>query len=253
MIKCQKVSQKSGKCFHGGNMSLSGKPNYKGKTILVVEDTDINKDIISVFLQATRVSIDFASNGQEAIDVFSANPDKYDLILMDIQMPVMDGLEATKRIRALDLPKAKIVPIIALTASVFLEDIQACLDAGMNNHIGKPINTEIMLDVLKKYMPETADQSPQESQTEPEEDEYAKFMPYIEVKDGITRFMNDKNLYMQFLGKFQGDKFCEDLINSIKLGDFKTMSVMAHTIKGVASNLALKKLYELSKEIEMQA
>jgi CheY-like chemotaxis protein len=84
--------------------------------------------------------------------MFEEAPEKYDLIFMDVQMPVMDGYEATRRIRALNTPHAGGIPIIAMTANVFREDIERCLDAGMDAHVGKPIVMEDILAVLSKYI-----------------------------------------------------------------------------------------------------
>ena len=84
--------------------------------------------------------------------MFKAAPEKYDLILMDVQMPKMDSYEATRSIRALDVPKAENIPIIAMTANVFREDIERCLEAGMNDHIGKPIDFNEMMTILKEYL-----------------------------------------------------------------------------------------------------
>jgi CheY-like chemotaxis protein len=84
--------------------------------------------------------------------MFGGAPEKYDMILMDIQMPVMDGLEATRRIRGLDVPGAKTVPIIAMTANVFKEDIEACRQAGMDDHVGKPLSQEDVLEKLRRYL-----------------------------------------------------------------------------------------------------
>jgi CheY-like chemotaxis protein len=83
--------------------------------------------------------------------MFSDDPERYDAILMDVQMPVMDGYEATRAIRAMDHPRAKTVPIIAITANVFKEDIKKCIVAGMNDHLGKPLGFEDMRDMLQKY------------------------------------------------------------------------------------------------------
>ena len=95
---------------------------------------------------------DCAENGAEAIELFSQNPERYDMIFMDLQMPEVDGLEATRRIRALDFPRAKEIPIIAMTANVFKEDIENCLAAGMNDHIGKPLDFDELLKRLRRYL-----------------------------------------------------------------------------------------------------
>jgi len=121
-------------------------------TLLIAEDVEINREIMQAILEETGVSIDFAENGKVAVSMFNNDPDNYHLILMDINMPEMDGYEATRQIRALDHPRAKSIPIIAMTANVFREDIEQCIEAGMNDHTGKPIDTESLFGALKKYL-----------------------------------------------------------------------------------------------------
>ena len=128
---------------------------FKGYHVLLAEDVDINREIVLALLEPTLLKIDCAGNGSEAVRMFSETPEKYDLIFMDIQMPIMDGYEATQRIRLLDVPKANDIPIIALTANVFKEDIAKCLRAGMNGHIGKPLDFKEVLLLLKHYLPGT--------------------------------------------------------------------------------------------------
>ncbi|MCL1829941.1 MAG: response regulator, partial [Oscillospiraceae bacterium] len=126
--------------------------SYEGKHILLVEDVEINREIVMTLLEPTMITIDNAEDGVEAIEMFTAAPEQYDLIFMDIQMPNMDGYEATQRIRALDIPNAKTIPIIAMTANVFREDIEKCIDSGMDDHVGKPINIEDLLSKLHSYI-----------------------------------------------------------------------------------------------------
>jgi signal transduction histidine kinase len=130
------------------------KPNFdfSGFSILVAEDVDINREVLAAVLEDSRLSIDFAENGKIAVSMFRENPGKYHLVLMDVNMPEMDGYEAARIIRALDLPGAKDIPIVAMTANVFREDIEKCLAEGMNDHIGKPIDTDILFMKLKKYL-----------------------------------------------------------------------------------------------------
>jgi len=125
---------------------------FVGKRILIAEDVDINREIIYALLEETGVVIDFAEDGAEAVQMYVSMPDAYDMILMDIQMPEMDGYEATKRIRQSGEPGAKTIPIVAMTANVFREDIERCIEAGMNGHLGKPIETERVFEVLKKHL-----------------------------------------------------------------------------------------------------
>ncbi|MDL2319216.1 response regulator, partial [Eubacteriales bacterium OttesenSCG-928-A19] len=127
-------------------------PQYTGRHLLLAEDIEINREIVLAMLESTGVDIDTAENGRKALELFTAHPDRYDLIFMDIHMPEMDGYEATRHIRALDLPQAKRVPIVAMTANVFREDVERCLACGMNDHIGKPIDVEDFFAKLAKYL-----------------------------------------------------------------------------------------------------
>ncbi len=126
--------------------------DFSKKTILVADDVDINLEIIITLLQPTHVKVDTVKSGQEAIDAFTADPDRYDLILMDVQMPNVDGLEATGIIRAMNTPQSRDIPIIAMTANVFKEDIEKCLAAGMNDHLGKPIVVDDVMTMLSQYL-----------------------------------------------------------------------------------------------------
>ena len=126
---------------------------FTGRRVLLAEDMKINQEIVLTLLEPAELEIDVADDGEEALRLFSENPERYDAVFMDIQMPKMDGLEATRLIRALDSSKAKTVPIIAMTANVFREDIEKCLAAGMNDHLGKPVNLEAILEKLRQYLP----------------------------------------------------------------------------------------------------
>jgi len=123
-----------------------------GKSILLAEDVEINREIVIALLEDFRMEITEAEDGKQAFDKFAADPDKFDIIFMDIHMPGMDGYESTKLIREFDHPRAKTIPIIAMTANVFKEDIARCLAAGMNAHIGKPLNFNEVTTSLKKYL-----------------------------------------------------------------------------------------------------
>jgi len=125
---------------------------FKGYRILLAEDIDINREIVISLLEPTQVEIDCAENGSEAVMMFSRSPEKYDIIFMDLQMPKMDGHEATRAIRAMDIREAKEIPIIAMTANVFREDVEECLESGMNSHIGKPLDFDELINQLRKFL-----------------------------------------------------------------------------------------------------
>ena len=122
----------------------------KNKRLLIVEDMEVNREILVMLLADSGLLIDCAENGKEAVDMIAADPEKYDIVLMDMQMPIMNGLEATKHIRALHRDKR--LPIIALTANVFKDNIEDCLAAGMDDHIGKPVDIDRVFEKLLKHL-----------------------------------------------------------------------------------------------------
>jgi signal transduction histidine kinase/AmiR/NasT family two-component response regulator len=143
---------------------------FQGHSILLAEDVEINREIVLALLEPTGLTIDCAGNGGEAVQLFCKNPGKYEMIFMDIHMPEVDGYEATRRIRVLEAESLtendpgvakhspqlrespKKIPIIAMTANVFRQDIENCLAAGMNDHIGKPLDFKKKKKKLKKYL-----------------------------------------------------------------------------------------------------
>jgi CheY-like chemotaxis protein/two-component sensor histidine kinase len=137
---------------------------FRGERILLAEDVEVNREIVISLLEPLGLHIDCAENGAEAVKLFDENPGGYDMILMDVQMPEMDGYAATRHIRAFEeerkkqdpaslTPRPRGIPIIAMTANVFREDIEKCLAAGMNAHVGKPLDMEELIAVLRAYLP----------------------------------------------------------------------------------------------------
>ena len=127
--------------------------NFSDKRVLLVEDNELNREIAVEILGMTGVHIDIAEDGRQALQMFEKSPDDYyDMIFMDIQMPVMDGLQATRAIRELYRKDAVRVPIVAMSANAFVEDIKRSRRAGMNEHIAKPLNLEKLLGVMEHYL-----------------------------------------------------------------------------------------------------
>lgn len=129
------------------------KADLKGRKILLAEDMPVNAEIMVMVLQMREMEVELAENGKIALDMFQNSPENYyDAILMDMRMPEMDGLEATQKIRALDRKDAKTIPIIALTANAFDEDVQRSLQAGLNAHLSKPVEPEVLFDTLENMI-----------------------------------------------------------------------------------------------------
>ena len=127
--------------------------NLNGKTILVVDDVELNRELIEGMLcEITGLTLDFAVNGEDAIDQYTLNPERYALILMDVQMPVMDGIDATRIIRDLNFENARALPIIALTAGVEEGEIKSYLEAGMNDFLKKPMEYDKLINMVSNYI-----------------------------------------------------------------------------------------------------
>ncbi|MDR3123633.1 MAG: response regulator [Treponema sp.] len=135
----------------GKETAVALEMHLEGKRILLAEDVEINREIVLALLEPYGLAINCAENGIEAVREFEEHPYSYDIIFMDVHMPEMDGYEATRKIRALDIQRAKEIPIIAMTANVFAEDVEKCKLAGMNDHVGKPLDMEQVMAALVKY------------------------------------------------------------------------------------------------------
>ena len=128
-------------------------PDFSGKTVLVVDDVEINREIIFHLLEQTGISIENAQNGKIALDMVEESAvGHYDLILMDVQMPFMDGYTSTKNIRALDRADAKTIIILAMTANAFKEDIDHAIESGMNGHMSKPVEEKVLLKTMAEAL-----------------------------------------------------------------------------------------------------
>lgn len=137
-----------------GGISELQNSDFSGERILLVDDNELNREIAEELLEMTGIIVETAADGQDALTKFTASePGYYDLIFMDIQMPVMNGYAAASAIRALDRPDAKSVPIIAMTADAFAEDVKKAHNAGMNEHIAKPLDIARLITVLKEWLP----------------------------------------------------------------------------------------------------
>lgn len=129
------------------------KADLEGRHVLLAEDVQINAEIMMMVLAVRGIEADLAENGLIAVEKFAASePGHYDAVLMDMRMPEMDGLEATRRIRAMDRADSKAIPIIALTANAFDEDVQRSLQAGLNAHLTKPVQPEALYETLESLI-----------------------------------------------------------------------------------------------------
>jgi polar amino acid transport system substrate-binding protein len=218
-----------------------------GSTILLAEDNSMNREIVHGMLAHSGILIVDAVNGREAVKMVDAEPDKYELILMDIQMPEMDGYEATSLIRM----KNSSIPIVALTANALVSDIAKTKEAGIQEHLNKPIDVEKLFATLLKYIGKKCEAKAGPGRVQPEEGLYETLpetlpeMLHVDTRAGLSRIMGDAGLYEKLLGDFANN------YGNLKIfpqdEDFKRS---IHTIKGLSAAIGAKKLSELSKALE---
>ena len=152
-----KISERTAEADGEAAEAQSAAQSLSGKRILMAEDVEQNAEILADLLDLEDILSEHAVNGEEAVKMFSDNPPGYyDAILMDVRMPVMDGLGATRAIRALERPDAGTIPIIAMTVNVFEEDVERSLEAGMNAHLSKPIVPEAMYETMARLITENS-------------------------------------------------------------------------------------------------
>jgi PAS domain S-box-containing protein len=222
--------------------------SFEGRQVLLVEDNEINQQVATELLSALNLEVTIANNGKEAVDLLAdLDEHPFEAILMDLQMPVMDGFEATKRIR--EQERFADIPIIAMTAHALAGDRERCLNAGMSDHLTKPIDPDALADALVCWL--GAGQSVMTDQS------VATPLPELEhfqVEDGMSRVNQNADLYLKLLKSFR-EKYRELLQNleTELSGDAQQAVAAAHSIKGVAGNLGAQGVFEAAKELESQA
>ncbi len=227
-----------------------------GVRVLMAEDNELNTEIAVEMLTDAGVVVDCVSNGQEAVELFThSEPSAYAIILMDMQMPVMTGCEAAAAIRNLPRADAAAIPIIALTANAFEEDIREALAAGMNAHVSKPINFETLKTVMSKFLPVGAVKNagavkPDTDPAKPDSLLEAIESYGVNISAGLARFAGKKEVYEKFLLKFPKDAIFETLSQAIRSKDFDTARKAAHALKGIAANLSIDTFAERAFQLE---
>ena len=225
-----------------------------GARLLLVEDNDLNQEVASELLRSAGFDVDIAGDGQEAINQLRRV--EYDLVLMDVQMPVMDGLTATRQIRL--EPHWLKLPIIAMTANAMEQDRQQCLDAGMDDFVSKPIEPAQLWQALLRWIParhpaQVANSEPLNTNTPPAANDIP--LPDIAGIDtalGLSRVMGNRSLYRSLLQKFAaGQRDCVERIRvALAADDWALAERLAHTLKGVSGNIGASTLQQQAAELE---
>ncbi len=231
-----------------------------GLNVLLTEDNNINQLVASRILEEVGVKVSIASTGVEAVQLLEKN--KYDIVLMDVQMPEMDGYSATGVIR--NKLKLKDLPIIAMTAHAMTGDREKCINSGMDDYISKPIDSNILYSKLIKFktlkndsLPVLKDIDNKNEHGEKESsmdlpDSLPDYLPGIDIKSGISRFLGNTELYVELMGGFIKEH--KDSANKIQTmiisNNIKEALSYIHSIKGTAGNLSLTRLHDSSARLE---
>jgi PAS domain S-box-containing protein len=230
-----------------------------GARILLVEDNEINQQVAQEILEAAGAHITIANNGKEGVDTLLAQPDYFDAVLMDIQMPVMDGHQATREIRKDG--RFNKLPVLAMTANAMVSDQEEARAAGMDDHIAKPINVKELFEVLGRWVevPEQRRSAPNpQVSTQADADQSASSdielpqLPGIDTQTGLARVAGNMKLYRSILLKFRDSQanVVDEVVAALAQDDNETAQRIAHTLKGIAGNVGASELQEAARQLE---
>jgi two-component system sensor histidine kinase/response regulator len=231
-----------------------------GIRVLLVEDNEVNQQVATELLQSAGAVVTIASHGAEAVKILkeSEQPVPFDVVFMDLQMPEMDGIAATKLLRS-DL-RLRQIPIIAMTAHALVEERQRCIDAGMNDHVSKPIDPDALFSTLLRWAkpkpkPASEPLAASPSQNVPAKTAGESAPPQIagvNVAEGLNRVAGNRNLYVKLLSQFvlQQADAATQITTALDDGDRTLAERIAHTVKGVAGNLGISDVQCAAQKVE---
>ena len=224
----------------------------RGAEVLLVEDNDINRQVAMELLTQAGLKVDTAVNGLEAVAAVAEK--NYDLVLMDIQMPVLDGLEATRQIRGSE--QFAHLPVVAMTAHAIAGDREKSLQAGMNDHVTKPIDPDELMGVLVQWIKPGKRQVPSPLPVRPQQKENNEKLPSfatLDAAEGLKRTGGKTRFYKKLLKDFHGD-YCQaipEMERDLAANNLENVRRAAHTIKSVAGNIGAMHLFETAANLEL--
>lgn len=241
----------------------------EGLCILVIDDNEINREVAKELLEREGAAVMEADDGAISISLLEEYPDKFDLVLMDVQMPEMDGIEATRQIRK--TPLLENIPIVALTAGAFKSNREEALAAGMTGFVSKPFNMEKLIKVILEVTGRDAKSPPinhAPNQPNPQEKEGAlqekltpeakaclalfEDVPGLEVRQGLRQLDWDSELFLSLVSRFSRNyiHFAGDVRDLGESDDWESLAREIHTLKGISGNLCAKSIYDLTCTME---
>ena len=233
--------------------TLPAREQLRGARVLLVEDNDINQQVAAELLGQVGIQVTVANHGQAGLDMLSARPDRFDGVLMDIQMPVMDGYTAAREIRK-DV-RFKDLPVIAMTANAMAGDREKALKAGMNDHVAKPIDITELFEVLGRWLQvheSRRERAASATETTVAQEENLPDFPGLDVRSGLARCGGNLLVYRKILRRFAETQAAtpQRIRAALAVGDHATAEREAHTLKGVAGNVGADAVQEAAKAVE---
>jgi two-component system, sensor histidine kinase and response regulator len=230
-------------------------PLISGVRVLLVEDNEVNQQIAMELLESEGATVTIANRGREAVELLtkpSAQPPPYDVVLMDLQMPEMDGITATRLLRS--MPHLQHLPIIAMTAHAMAEEVQRCFEVGMNDHVGKPIEPRTLFATLARWthaQQHAAVRAPKRAVSKERE----PIFPEIDGVDsarGLQRIAGNQKLFRDLLMQFVSNQGAvgNRIRAALDSGDRKEAERLAHSLKGVSGNLGINRVFSLAGNLE---
>ena len=240
-----------------GTKHLKKIKKIKGASILLVEDNEINQQVATELLESEGLNIYLATNGQEAVEKvrLTSGKNHFNLVLMDLQMPVKDGFTATKEIRQLN--EFDKLPIIAMTADALFGVKQKCIEVGMNGFISKPIDPDEVFGTIANFINEGEQRNvdilnTKNTLNQTNEEIIIPEINGLDISSALKRINNKKKLYLSIIEKFYNNNqnVISEIKNLIKKEDFETAKRVIHTLKGVSGNIGAESVHEKSKLVE---
>jgi CheY-like chemotaxis protein len=229
-------------------------PLATGIRVLLVEDNEVNQQIAAELLESEGAKVALASNGSEAVRALTEGnqPPPFDVVFMDVQMPEMDGFTATRLVRA--QPHLQKLPIIAMTAHVMADEVHRCLEAGMNDHVAKPIDPEALFATLARWTGLHEEVVGDVSTRTTREEGESVFLKIegMDVDSGLQRIAGNKRLYRDLLSQFvvRQQSIGNRIKEALETGDHNQAERLAHSLKGVAGNLGINQIFVLAGTLE---
>jgi CheY-like chemotaxis protein len=228
--------------------------NARGVRILLVEDNEVNQQVAREILESAGAIVRIANHGGEALEILAGTeqPPPFDVVFMDLQMPEMDGFTATRLLRA--KPELRELPIIAMTADVMTESTQQCLEAGMNDHVGKPIHPDVLFATLARWTksPKATIAEPAGQPAKSGDEVTVPEIEGIDVPNGLQRVAGNKRLYRDLLGQFvfRHSSAGEQIESALGRRDRNLAERLAHSVKGAAGNIGINVVFQLAGKLE---